>query len=249
MKTIYLLIFTIAIVSCSETANPEEIISQSIANAGGSNVNNTDIEFLFRDIEYGAKHQDGHFEYVRIFKNDSSDLIRDVLTNDGFYREINGEKVAVADSMAQKYSNSINSVIYFALLPIRLDDKAVNHEYIGESEIEGQTYHKIKVFFDEAGGGTDHEDVFVYLFNKESNQADYLGYSYKTEGGGMRFREAYNERYIGGIRFVDYINYKPKSDIELLSLDNAYINNELDTVSTIALESIKVNPLQQNLKK
>ena len=36
-------------------------------------------------------------------------------------------------------------------------------------------------------------------------------YSYiESDGIGLRFREAFNERYINGIRFVDYNNYKPK---------------------------------------
>jgi len=249
MKAIYLSLFVFVLFSCESSQDPNEIVNQSIADAGKDKLNNTEIEFLFRDIEYGAKHQDGLFEYVRIFKNDSSELVRDVLTNEGFYREINGKKVVVADSMATKYSNSINSVIYFALLPIGLDEESVNHEYLGSSTIKEKDYHKIKVTFDKQGGGTDYQDVFIYFFNKETNKSDYLGYSYETEGGGMRFREAYNERYVNGFRFVDYINYKPSGDIELLSIDEAYKKNELDTVSKIELHSIKVNPMNENLEK
>ena len=248
MKYLYLITLSLLIISCESTKQPEEIIDASIIDAGGNELNNTEIEFLFRDIEYGAKHQDGQYEYVRLFKNDSSELIRDVLTNNGFYREINGEKVEVVDSMATKYSNSINSVIYFALLPIKLDAPAVNPKMLGQVEIKEKKYHKIQITFDKQGGGSDYQDVFIYWFNTETNKVDYLAYSYETDGGGMRFREAYNERYVNGIRFVDYINYKPKSEIDLSSIDQAFLSGQLDTLSKIEAESIKVNELNENIK-
>jgi len=41
--------------------------------------------------------------------------------------------------------------------------------------------------------------------------------------GGIRFREAYNERFVGGIRFVDYYNLKPKSKTSsILDIDELY---------------------------
>lgn len=231
--------------SCSaDTENAQDIVDVAVATAGGEKLNNTEIEFKFRDKEYGAKHKDGQFEYVRLFR-DSADLIRDVYTNDGFVREVNGKTVNVLDSMATKYSNSINSVIYFALLPIGLNDAAVIKNYAGNKAIGSQEYHKIKVTFKEEGGGTDHEDVFMYWINKKTNEVDYLAYEYHTEGGGMRFREAYNERYVGGIRFVDYINYKPKNTVKLDAIDEAFIAGELEELSRIDLENIKVNAMTE----
>ena len=245
MKKLFLFAIGLILLSCSqETEDANLIVNKTIELAGGNNYNKVEIEFTFRGKEYGAKIEDGKYEYVRLFK-DSSNLYRDVLTNDGFFREINGEKTDVADSMAVKYSNSVNSVIYFAFLPKGLNDAAVNKEYLGTKEIKGKEYHKIKVTFDQNGGGKDFEDQFIYWINKSDHKVDYLAYQYYTDGGGFRFREAYNERTVEGIRFVDYINYKPKPDvqIELEKLDEAFTSGQLEELSKIELENIKVNKL------
>lgn len=243
MKKLIPIFFLFLIAACTaDQENAQDIVDVAIATAGGDNLNNTEIEFIFRDMEYGAMHKDGSFEYVRLFK-DSADLVRDVYTNNDFVREVNGEAVSVPDSMATKYSNSINSVIYFALLPIGLNDAAVIKAYMGSKTIGSQDYYKIKVTFNEEGGGTDHEDIFIYWINKKTDEVDYLAYEYHTEGGGMRFREAYNERYVGGIRFVDYINYKPDESVNLDDIDQSFIDGKLKELSRIELENIKVNAL------
>ena len=112
------------------------------------------------------------------------------------------------DSIANVYANSVNSVHYFANLPYGLNDPAVNKEFLGEVAIKDKEYYKIKVTFDQKGGGKDYEDIYLYWFNKETFKPDYLAYKFYVDGGGIRFRVAYNERYLGGIRFVDYENYE-----------------------------------------
>jgi hypothetical protein len=58
----------------------------------------------------------------------------------------------------------------------------------------------------------------------------------------MRFREAYNERYITGLRFVDYNNYKTENTtIPLENLAKAFEADELKLLSKIELENIKVD--------
>lgn len=243
MKNVLLLIGLIVIGSCgSGSDDPRAIVDEAIKAAGGDHYNQVEIEFTFRDRDYGAKFKDGYFEYVRLFK-DSAKVYRDVLTNDGFHREINGKKVEIPDSMAAKYANSVNSVIYFALLPKGLNDPAVNKEYLGTKQIKGQDYHKIKITFDQKGGGKDFNDEFVYWINKKNQHVDYLAYKYHTDGGGMRFREAYNARTVGGIRFVDYVNYKPKEDVALLNIDDAFMNGKLEELSRIDLENLKVTQI------
>ncbi|MDX1629623.1 MAG: DUF6503 family protein [Fulvivirga sp.] len=246
MKNILIISLFVALFSCNadEKESAQEIVNRSIEVAGGDHLNNVDIEFEFRGREYGAKFENGHFEYVRLFK-DSADLVRDELTNEGFVREINGEVANIPDSMAAKYARSVNGVIYFALLPQKLSDPAVNTSYMGEKEINEQKYHKIKVTFDKQQGGEDHNDVFIYWINQQTYKPDFLAYEYHTDGGGMRFREAYNERYVGYIRFVDYINYKPVANVTLENIDEAYINDELEKLSSIELEKIKVNTINQ----
>jgi hypothetical protein len=242
-----ILIPLILILGC--TAQPDKELKQedrwvieSIEKSGGDLYENSQITFRFREHMYEATHKNGVFEYVRITEH-ADTVIRDVLNNEGFYREINGERVNLQDTMAAKYARSVNSVIYFALLPDGLNDEAVNREYLGEKEIKGSRYHKIRITFDQQGGGEDYEDVFIYWFNESSGFFDYMAYTYHTDGGGIRFREAFNPRFINGMRFMDHNNYKPKDTLELVTIDDAFLNGDLEKLSVIELEEISVQPL------
>ena len=239
-----LILITSVAIGCSEQQNndADSIVSTVIETAGGAKYENAEIEFKFRGREYGAMFQNGRYEFVRLFK-DSTNVVRDVLNNDGFSREINGQKTAVIDTMAVKYARSVNSVIYFALLPYNLGDDAVNKKYLEEVEMNGKKYHKLQITFDQEGGGEDFEDVFIYWVNQENNKVDYLAYSYNVDGGGIRFREAYNERIVDGIRFVDYINYKPEEGVKVHDTGKEFMAGKLKELSKIELENIKVNRL------
>ncbi|MEL7534879.1 MAG: DUF6503 family protein, partial [Bacteroidota bacterium] len=140
------------------------------------------------------------------------------------------------------YSNSVNSVLYFIRLPYGLNDPAVNKKYLGEESIKGKKYHKIEVTFEQEGGGKDYDDVFVYWLDQQSHYLDYLAYSYETDGGGLRFRKAFNARTIGGIRFQDYVNYKAELQAgrEAASLGLLYEAAELDSLSSIINENISL---------
>lgn len=173
---------------------------------------------------------------------DSSIFVEDTYSDTGFERKINGKSIEVVDSMAFKYIESINSVIYFALLPYKLNDSAVMKENLGQETVEGKKYHKIKVSFKKEGGGEDYQDQFIYWFDQQDYSLDYLAYSFQVNGGGMRFRKAYNERFAEGIRFVDYINYKPAADqAELASLAKLYQAAKLKELSKIKLEDVAVS--------
>lgn len=237
-----LLIVVISIQNCKkEIENADGIVGKSIEVSGGNLIKNSKIEFDFRDNHYFAKRDSNGFLLARVFVI-NSDSVVDLLSNLSFKREINGILTQVADSMIAKYSASVNSVHYFSVLPYGLDGKAVNKSYLGTSKLKGEDYHKVEVTFNEDGGGEDFEDIFIYWINKETFKVDYLAYSFYEESGlGLRFREAYNERYIKGIRFVDYNNYKPKiNKIALQNLDTLFERNALDLLSKIELLNIKV---------
>ena len=207
-----LFLFTILILSCEQENkfDPNIIIDKSIAASGGEFVGNTTIDFDFRDRHYKAIRKNGQFQYERVFK-DSIGVIKDVLNNQDFQRFINDAYFAVTDRKEKAYTSSVNSVHYFSVLPYGLNDNAVNKTFLEQAKIKGKNYHKIQVTFNKEGGGEDFEDVFIYFINTETLKVDYLSYSYsESDGIGLRFREAYNERYVNGIRFVDYNNYKPK---------------------------------------
>ena len=219
----------------------QEVIDQAITTAGGELFQKATIDFDFRGRHYRSIRDYGKFQYERIFE-DSTGRVRDVLNNEGFERYINDTvSTLTPDSMKTKYANSVNSVLYFALLPYGLNDPAVIKEYVGTGVIDNQTYHKVRVTFEQEGGGKDYQDVFMYWVNSTDFKVDYFGYTYVTDGGGARFRKAYNARVVNGIRFVDYINYKPTlAKMELSEFDEAFNRGELKELSRIELENINV---------
>lgn len=231
--------------SCKQMESAKNLanftINKSIEVSSGEKIKNSTISFQFRDKKYRAKRDNDLFVLERIFK-DSTGLIRDELSNSGFKRFINDELQILPDSLSNNYASSVNSVHYFSVLPFGLTDPAVNTNYLGTITIKNKEYHKIKVTFDEIGGGNDFDDEFIYWVGKKDYKVDYLAYSFHVNGGGMRFRKAYNERYINGIRFVDYDNYKPKvNEVQLIELDRLFEMDSLELLSKIELKNIMVD--------
>jgi hypothetical protein len=249
MKPFLILFCLLLLNSCTnkkELLSAQMIVDKAIESSCNGNCENAYIDFTFRDKCYVSNRNGGSYIYERI-SVDLSGVTEDVLTNDGFQRKKNNILIAVPDSMVTKYSNSINSVIYFAQLPFGLNAAAVKKELLGEAEIKGEAYYKIRVSFVEEGGGTDFEDIFVYWVHKEFFSVDYLAYQYEVDGGGIRFREAYNPRTVNGIRFVDYNNYKPENlDISLTDLDTLFESGALKLLSKIETESVGVQITNTN---
>lgn len=236
-------------ISCTEnTLNPElsasqieaqKIIDKAIEVHGGQKYADLKIEFDFRNRHYKAERKDGLFKYERIFSDTSDQQYHDILTNDSFVRTIDGKVAEVTEKKQSAYSNSINSVIYFILLPYFLNDPAVMKDYVGDEIIKDSDYHKINVTFKKEGGGKDFEDEFMYWINKKTFTMDYLAYNYLTDEGGARFREAYNIRTIKGLRFADYINYKPiEKTRDINTFGKLFQNQGLKELSKI--ESVNI---------
>jgi hypothetical protein len=242
MKNVFLVsVLAVLTTACtSDLTDPQKIIDKAITASGGDKYLNSTIEFDFRDRYYIAKRQGGIFSYERITK-DSTNTTHDFLSNEGFHREINGVAVDVADSMKTRYSASVNSVVYFALLPYGLNDASVQKKFLGETKIEDKELYIIEISFAQEGGGEDHEDVFIYWINKKDFAIDYMAYSYaENDGTGYRFRKAYNPRKINGVLFLDYINFKPKGAIEITDLEELFNKGELEELSRIELLNISV---------
>lgn len=244
-------LFVVLVISCDRKTklDANDIINKSIEVSGGEFIKKSTINFDFRDRHYRAIREKGKFILERSFTDRSNQYydtitqITDAITNKGYKRFVNTFSMAVLDSMAAKYSASINSVHYFSLLPYGLNGEAVNKTYLDDVKMKGNIYHKIKITFNEEGGGEDFEDEFIYWINVKTFKTDYIAYSYnESDGLGLRFREAYNERYIKGIRFVDYNNFKPKENTVLLEkLDELFEQGELQLLSKIELENVSVN--------
>lgn len=230
------------ILGCTALTKEQKIIDRAIEAHGGDAYKRAQISFNFRNIYYQILKTPSRFEYSREFTDSLGVLVKDVLNNTGFVRTHNGTEIAVTGERKQAYSNSINAVAYFALLPYGLNDAAVNKTFLGETELEGKSYDIIKVTFSEDGGGEDFEDEFLYWINIENGLMDYMAYSYHTEGGGVRFRKAINSRVINGIRFQDYENYMAEEKTTPVEkMEMMYKNGQLKLLSQILMENIQVN--------
>lgn len=244
MRSLFILCsISIVIFSCKPIEKEflaQEIIDKSINLSGTGKIANATLSFEFRDKYYSASRNNGIFNLNRVFIN-NNDTINDVLSNSGFKRVKNSKPIEVQDSMAIKYSESINSVHYFSVLPFGLNDKAVQKKLLGISKIKGKKYYKIKITFLKEGGGIDYDDVFIYWIGKENFKVGYLAYTFSINGGGKRFREVRNEHLIEGIRFVDYNNFKPKNtNSKLEYLDQIFEKDELIKVSEINLKNLEI---------
>lgn len=248
MKMRSILVFTALTLffSCTQRKSnytAQEIVDHAIINTGVHLLKQSDLQFDFRDMHYRAKRNKGVFKLLRQFESEGNE-IEDILSNSGFTRKINGKPQFVPDSIAFKFTESVNSVHYFSVLPFGLNDKAVIKNRLKDVDIKGKRYYKIEVRFKKEGGGADFNDIFVYWFEHESFKLEYLAYKFHTNGGGIRFREVSRENLIKGVRFVDYINYKPKNNSSsLLSIDEEYLKDNLLEVSTIEMKNIELQLL------
>ena len=145
MKFFYLTLIIFSILSCStekhgnttenvssNTSDPkaQKIVDAAIDAHGSDLLDNTKVSFVFRDRKYIALRDGGKFQYERIFTDSTGNNVRDVLSNEGFYRETNGDKTELPEERVKAFSNSVNSVIYFGLLPYFLNDQAVQKELL-----------------------------------------------------------------------------------------------------------------------
>ncbi len=167
--------------------------------------------------------------------------MKDILINSSeFTRLINGDTANLSEEWKGRYGSSVNSVLYFFQIPFVLNDPGAIKKYVGSFEIKGEPYLGVEVSFQEEGGGDDYEDVFLYWIHKEEKTIDYFAYSYKTEGGGIRFREAINRRNVKGLITQDYVNYTTDKNTPLEELPALYEAGKLRDVSMIINENVRI---------
>ncbi len=238
-----IILFTLSLYACATPSKKaktieQKVIDEAIKAHGGTLYEKAHYTFKFRSKQYSFKHNEARYAYTSDqIKNDRA--VHYYLDNDHFVKSINGDTLNLSDKDILRYGNSLNSVIYFALLPYRLNDPAVIKSYKGITKIKNQAYHTIEVRFTEEKGGTDHDDVYYYWINQETKFLDYLAYNFHVNGGGVRFRNAYNSRSVDGIRFQDYENYSAPVGTALEKLPGLFEGGSLKLLSKIELEDIK----------
>lgn len=222
----------------------QEIVDQSIKWIGGQLLDRAEISFDFRDQSLTYFNDQGSFRYTRVFPDTAGNTITDTLTNRDFTRYRNSQKLELTEAEKSTLKGGVNSIIYFAFLPYKLNDPGVHKEYIGQVTIDERKYEKIRITFPENQGADAHTDIYYYYFDPEDYSLDYLAYDFEENGGGIRFRSAYNVRNIDGLTVQDYINYMADPDsINFSEIETYYNNDRLEELSRVELKNIRVNPL------
>jgi hypothetical protein len=237
MKKITFLVLTLLSYNLFAQPDARKIIEKSIKAHGGKQYEKFKISLDFRQFHITLMHNKGSFQYERTTLDSIKNTWRDVLNNNGFYREKNGVKVELSEKDRLRYFEGINSQAYFLLLPYKLIDKAVNLTYLGEGVVEGKKQYKIQVSFNKEGGGIDYDDVYCYWINQDTNLIDYLAYS----TGGPRFRKATIRHNFGDIIFQDYENYEIKDKtIPTHTYDRIFTEGGAKLLSKIEHRNFKI---------
>ncbi len=209
--------------------------------AHGSDVlDHATVSFSFRGTPFTVERDGGRFAYTRDW-TDSTGSGRDVLTNDGLVRTVDGDEVPLDERAYRIAEEAVGSVVYFALLPYALADPAVQSRLAGADTLAGEPYRRVEVTFRQEGGGRDYQDRFLYWIHQDRATVDFLAYSYDDNGGGARFRQAVHPRTVGGVRFADYLNFSAEPLMPPLErLGRMWEADSLDLVSEIVLDDVQV---------
>jgi len=224
--------------SCSNEKPVDEkaarIVAQCIETHGGKSYRDMDVSFTFRQFRIHLKQKDNNFLYERTTTDSLNNEIFEQLTNTSFIRKVGGKKLELTPVEEAKYKEGLNAIAYFALLPYKLSEPAVQLKYLGETTIENNKYDKIAVSFAAEGGGKDHHDEFCHWINQRTHTLDFLSYA----SGGPRIRKATARNKAGGVIFQNYDNYEvPDTTLATFDYDNAYTTGKVKLLSKIVQEN------------
>jgi hypothetical protein len=221
---------------------PERVVHDAIEAHGGERFHALQLEFDFRGTPFLVVYDDGLFVFERRTTGPDGRTVVDRMDNDGTTRTVNGTQIDLAPQELASLETAVNSVVYFALLPWRLQDPAVHLRDLGDAELDGEPYRKIEVTFEPDGGGRDWEDQFVYWFHRDTHMLDFMAYRYHTGEGGTRFRRAVNRREVEGIVLQDYENFAAEGDLDdVAAYDELYRTGRLRLVSLVELEAVRIS--------
>ena len=221
----------------NETEDAKQIISKSIKAHGGAAYNDLQLSFNFRVFAVELRNKGGQYSYLRSFKDSANNSIIDQLTNKAFIRKVNNVLISLDPKQENALRESLNSVAYFALLPYKLSEPAVQAKLAGEIAMEGKNYYKINVTFKKDGGGKDHTDEFCYWINKANYNMEYIAYS----NGGPRFRKLIKQHQAkNGVILQDYQNFAmTDTTIAVTGYDSAFLNGKMKLLSLIEHRDVR----------
>ncbi len=228
----------------SGAVSPEDVVRRAIDVHGSERLRDAEVHFDFRGEPFSMDRKpSGTFRYAVETRGSgcmSGGPAKIVVSNGGTERFVDGEESPRwFDILEYMDYAKVNSVVYFASMPLPILDPAVQLHDAGTEELDGETLRRVRVTFAEKGGGADHEDEFMFWFRESDGRMAYLAYSYYTNGGGVRFRVPKNPREIQDAWFFDYDNYQAK-DLETPLQDLLAMHREgkLEKVSEVLTENV-----------
>ena len=228
--------------ACQEEPDGANLVHRAIEVHGGSVFENARTTFTFRGEDWLVERRNGLFRYERAYRDPEDRAVVEGLTNDSTYRRVEGQAVELDGEDREEVELAVNSVVYFAFLPFRLDEPAAQVRFLESRRIRGEPYDAVEVTFREEGGGPDWEDRFVHWFHREEGTLDYVAYRYHRNGGGTRFREAVNRRQVGGLLVQDYVNSHVEGIEDIADYPDSLEVGALEHVSDVELEDVEVRP-------
>jgi hypothetical protein len=244
MKSILWIAMVFAIVACGGNKTPKEsddkaqqVVKEAIVKHGGIRFLKSIVRFEFKGDQYKITRRSSAYAYERTSGADPT--MRDVLTDTRFRRARFQDAVEMSAQDSLAAAKSLLSVVQFAQFPYFLNDWQAIKQYLGETTIKSEPYHKVKVTFSD---GLNVGDTYVFWFHRNNQTLDYLAFDFEVDGSGARFRAATNPREVEGIRFADYVNYKPKTKkFKVEELDELFNKGELERGTTVELQNIQVD--------
>lgn len=206
---------------------------------GTTNLKGHNLRFTFREYQYGLTQKKHQKLYSRTRFIGSDTLTDTLLNGSDFGRWVNDKPIRLPDSLKQRYAESINSVLYFIQIPRVLKDAAVQSSFVGEENIQGEPYIRLKVTFQQDGGGVDYQDEYRYWIHQKTHLIDFLAYRFYSGKGGTRFRKVSHRERVNGMVFQDYENFSSPTPFSPLdSIASLYTKGKLKKVSDIQQKEI-----------
>lgn len=224
--------------SATKDAASDWIERANIAH-GTAILDQSSFRFTFRDYTYGFTQEKYTKSYSRTKLTTEGRLTDTLYNGRDFKRWVNDIPIFLSDSLQQRYTESINSVLYFIQIPRVLKDAAVQSSFIGKENIQGEPYISLKITFQQEGGGVDYQDEYRYWIHQKTHLIDFLAYRFYSGEGGTRFRKVSHRERVNGMVFQDYENFSPPTPFPPLdSIASLYIKGKLKKVSDIQQKEI-----------
>jgi hypothetical protein len=223
-----------------------DMVDRAIAMHGGEIYRNSEIALTMSsksgDFRIEVKNNDGVYDYrVTDLRADSGTVYRHSNLGENYSdileRYENGEAVELDEEGRAAVSNAVAARVWFAFLPLRLNDGNTYKEDQGLETWNGRQLHRVKVTF-EAGTSNRSQDAYAFWFDPETARLEQFAYSFD---GGLRFRPLENYRQVGGVMFYDQPNFAidgPGLSVDLITPE--YVENEMELLSTVYLKDIEV---------